>query len=103
MAMIKIDADFNEVDNKGRIILINVDDHMSEQVELKEGMHVILRDEEGEVEAVLEFEAHSGGVLSDFLGRKDKKGSWRARLLPETGRLSRVGFYLEKFADPRLS
>ncbi len=85
MALIIIDADFNEVDYKGRIILHNADEHKSDQVELKEGMHVLLRDEEGEVEAVLEYEKESSGSLSDFLGgRPGEKGSWRARLLPDT-------------------
>jgi len=43
---------------------------------------MILRDEEGEVEAVLEFEKGSSGALSDMLGgRPGEKGSWRARLL----------------------
>jgi hypothetical protein len=88
IAMIRINADFNEVDYKGRIILYNVDEHKSVQVELTEGMRVILWDEEGEVEAVLEFETGSSGSLSDFLGTTEKKGSWRARLLPGTHRRS---------------
>lgn len=87
MAAIRIEADFNSVDYKGRIILGKfVEEFMSEEAELKEGLHVILWDRDGEVEAVLEFEKGSNGVLSDMLGgRSGEKGSWRARLIPATG------------------
>ena len=70
VAMIRIYGDFNQVDEKGRIVLNYPDDTKSERVELKEGMHVVVWDESLEAEGVLEFEDEE----------------WRARLLPGTGR-----------------
>ncbi len=88
--MITIWIDPNEVDYKDRIILPDEEEFRSEPGELKEGMHVILWHAGGEVEAVLEFEKGSSGRFSDMLGgRPGEKGSWRARILPGTGRQKR--------------
>ncbi len=88
--MITIWVDSNEVDYMGRIILPDEEEFRSEPSELEEGMHVILWDEEGESEAVLEFEKGSSGQLSDMLGgRPGDKGSWLAKILPGTGRQKR--------------
>lgn len=70
LAMIRICGDFNQVDARGRIILPYADDLKRERVELREGLHVIIWDEEVEAEGILEFE----------------DGAWRARLVPDTGR-----------------
>jgi len=68
--MIRIYGDFNQVDEKGRIVLGYPDDTKSERVQLKEGMHVTVWDGSLEAEGVLEFEDEE----------------WRARLVPGTGR-----------------
>ncbi len=68
--MIRIYGDFNQVDSEGRILLSFADDTKSERVELREGMYVIIWDEELEAEAILEFE----------------DGMWRGRVVPNTGR-----------------
>lgn len=70
VAMIRIYGDFNQVDAQGRVILLEADETKSEQVELRNGLRVIVWDQELEAEGVLEFE--------------DK--TWRARLVPGTGR-----------------
>lgn len=71
--MIRIWGDFNEKDEKGRVILRNADDFKSEAVELRDGMRVVVWMEETEVEGVLEHEA----------------GVWRAKLDPATLRHKR--------------
>ncbi len=71
--VIRIYGDFNQVDEKGRIVLNYPDDTKSERVELKEGMRVVVWDGCLEAEAVLEFEEEE----------------WRARLVPGTGRQRR--------------
>ena len=70
MAVIRIYGDFNQVDAKGRVVLSYADDTKSERVELREGLRVIVWDEELEAEGILEFE----------------DGEWRAQLVPGTGR-----------------
>lgn len=70
MAVIRIYGNFNDFDEKGRIVLDYPDDTKSERVELEEGMHVIVWDAYLEAEGILEFEDEE----------------WRVRLLPGTRR-----------------
>jgi len=70
ISMLRIWGDSNQVDAKLRIILTHADDVKSENVELKEGMHVVIWDGDDEAEGVLEFEDEM----------------WRARIVPGTGR-----------------
>jgi len=62
--MIRIWADFNEKDEKRRVILRHATDFKSEGTKLREGLRVTVWMEETEVEGILEFE----------------EGLWRARL-----------------------
>ena len=83
--MLRIEADFNNVDSRGRIILFHGDADKSGQVELEEGMHVLLWNEDVgyEVEAVLELASGEMGAIRDsILGPKPV---WRARRLPDSG------------------
>lgn len=54
--MIRIYGDFNEMDEKGRVVLHDANDLRSEAVRLRGGMRVIVWQEETEIEGVLEFE-----------------------------------------------
>ena len=71
MAVIRIYGDFNQVDAKGRVVLSYADDTKSERVELREGLRVIVWDEELEAEGrVLTYSADTGpspvvGALAD--------------------------------------
>ena len=68
IAMLRIWANFNRVDRQGRVTLENVDDMKSAPVELREGMHVVIWDEELEAEGILELE----------------EGKWRARIVEDS-------------------
>src|SRR2546427_8712311 len=62
------------MDEDGRLILLQPDKHKSEQVELVEGMHVIIDGDTFELEAVLELvETPTSNGLTD---------TWRARVVP---------------------
>ncbi len=52
MTVIRIHRDFNQFDVKGRVILSSADDTKSERIELREGMHIIVWDEEVEVKGI---------------------------------------------------
>ena len=71
--MIRICGDFNEKDEKGRVVLRYADDVKNEDVVLREGMPVTVWEDETEVDGVLEFE----------------DGFWRARLDEATLRHTR--------------
>ena len=75
--MPKIFHDFNDprrVDDDGRLILFWPEERKSEQVELVEGMHVIVDGDTFEFEAVLELvETPTSSGLTD---------TWRARAVP---------------------
>jgi len=68
--MIRVYGNFNQWDEKGRIVLDYPDDTKSERVELKVGMHVVVWDASLEAEGILEFEDEE----------------WRVRLIPGTRR-----------------
>jgi len=68
--MLRIWGEFDEMDSKRRIILTHADDVKSENIELSEGMHVVIWDGDDEPEGILEFEDEM----------------WRARIVPGTGR-----------------
>ncbi len=70
VALIRIYGNFNNVEANGCIPLFDADDTKSEQVELKEGLRVLVWDASFEEEGVLEL----------------REGEWWARLLPGTGR-----------------
>ena len=66
----RIWGDFNDVDAEGRVVLSWPDDVKTEAIQLKEGMRVVIWDQDLEAEGVLEFE----------------EGKWRARLVAGSGR-----------------
>ncbi len=75
--MLKLPHDFNDpryMDEDGRLILFQPDKYKSEQVELVEGVHVIIDGDTFELEAVLELvETPTSNGLTD---------TWRARVVP---------------------
>jgi hypothetical protein len=77
--LLKIPHDYNDsqyVDDEGRIILIKPDKYKSEQVELVEGMHILVDGDDSQEEAVLE--------LVEVVTSDGWVDTWRACILPGT-------------------
>ena len=77
--MLKIFHDWNNprfTDQEGRVILVTSEEEMKEEVELVEGMHVLVGDGDYDEEAVLE--------LVQQPTSKGLEDTWRARRLPVT-------------------
>jgi hypothetical protein len=70
--MLRISADFNEIDSKGRVLLGCLELLMKERAQLQNGLRVLVWDEELEVEGNLEFEDDSWRARIDWKTLKDR-------------------------------